>query len=372
MDFEEELEIAVPMPSHRYEDKTDRQLESAVAGPSTLAEPTGLRRDSHVSGRSRHLARFVDIARLAAVIGLGTSLAACDASSLEEWTIEGEEIAFVELARAPTDQPVQPIALSLDQRGRAYVLDRGNRVVRVLAVGDDRHRTEIAVQLDQMRIGARALIEPTAIWAFPDGELVVGDAVNGGILGRFGASGAEISAIPLPGVPLDVVGTAERIYVLLGAADAWQATPERTVFALSRDGSLLDGYAAAPRSASTALVGLLARGHLALAPLGGFALADMYLYSRIRLFSPTDGHLHGGLLPGAQEIPVLYKAEGFAPLGRRPAVHRDASLTRASIDRLAHPCADLVWDPRSRLFWFLGGNVDRTPDGRWIRGREVY
>ena len=98
----------------------------------------------------------------------------------------------------------------------------------------------------------------------------------------------------------------------------------------------------------------------------------MYLYSRIRLFSPTDGHLHGGLLPGAQEIPVLYKAEGFAPLGRRPAVHRDASLTRASIDRLAHPCADLVWDPRSRLFWFLGGNVDRTPDDRWIRGREVY
>ena len=223
-----------------------------------------------------------------------------------------------------------------------------------------------------MRIGARALIEPTAIWAFPDGELVVGDAVNGGILRRFGASGAEISAIPLPGVPLDVVGTAERIYVLLGAADAWQATPERTVLALTRDGSLLDGYAAAPRSASTALVGLLARGHLALAPLGGFALADMYLYSRIRLFSPTDGHLHGGLLPGAQEIPVLYKAEGFAPLGRRPAVHRDASLTRASIDRLAHPCADLVWDPRSRLFWFLGGNVDRTPDGRWIRGREVY
>ena len=71
VDFEEELEIAVPMPSHRYEDKTDRQLESAVAGPSTLAEPTGLRRDSHVSGRSRHLARFVDIARLAAVIGPG-------------------------------------------------------------------------------------------------------------------------------------------------------------------------------------------------------------------------------------------------------------------------------------------------------------
>ena len=44
----------------------------------------------------------------------------------------------------------------------------------------------------------------------------------------------------------------------------------------------------------------------------------------------------------------------------------------ASLELLARTSSDLAWDDRRRLFWVLAGYVDRTPEGEWIIGREVY
>jgi len=64
---------------------------------------------------------------------------------------------------------------------------------------------------------------------------------------------------------------------------------------------------------------------------------------------------------------VLYKAGAWAPLGRRPAQINDAS-----IESVARTSGDLVWDQKRGLFWVLAGYVDRTPEGEWVVGREVY
>jgi hypothetical protein len=161
--------------------------------------------------------------------------------------------------------------------------------------------------------------------------------------------------------PLDLVVAADRIFVqrLPEANMMYGPAPESLIVVLDRSGSPSGGFIA-PQMSDTGILYML-ENMLAIAPdpAGGVAVASTHFDSLIRRFDA------GGASRG--EIPVLYKAEAWAPLGRRPAAINDASLAR-----IARAASDLAWDESRRLFWVLAGYVDQTPEGEWIIGQEVY
>jgi len=170
-----------------------------------------------------------------------------------------------------------------------------------------------------------------------------------------------LPGIALEFLPLDVVGNARRLWVLRLPSPALVAgsDPAPLVRAFDRDGNPV-GSAVTPVHADIGLLYFLQNTlRMAPAPGRGFAVADTHVRSRIRTFD-EEGAPVG-------TIPVLYKAEGWAPLGRLPA-----GLDDASLQGVARTATDLTWDPRRAIYWVLGGYSDRNPDGSWVSGRELY
>lgn len=288
---------------------------------------------------------------------LALALVSCsDRAPLEEWTLElqpdlvlgaqpaGEATAFFE----PTD-------LHFDGRGRIHILDGGNARVQVFAPDGTYLRT-----LGRAGEGPGDLMRPEGMWVFADGEVVVADTGNRR-LQRYGPAGDPLPPMGLDYLPLDVVGTADSLWVLRLPPPTFVLgpDPEPLVQRLDRDGSPVAGYVQ-PATADVGILYFLANVlRIAEAPGGGFAVADTHVHSRIRR------HDREGLLEA--EIPVLYKADVWAPLGRMPE-----HISEESLSAVARTASDLTWDGRRGLYWVLSGYVDRSAEGAWTVGRELY
>ena len=135
--------------------------------------------------------------------------------------------------------------------------------------------------------------------------------------------------------------------------------PSPLIAVLDHRGTLTGGFVDAVASPVGVLYMLENMLALAPGPGGGVAVTNTHFSSRIRSYANSGRFV--------REIPVLYKAGAWAPLGRRPAQINDTSL-----ERVARTSVDLTWDENRRFFWVLAGYVDRTPEGEWITGREVY
>jgi hypothetical protein len=274
-----------------------------------------------------------------------------------EWTVELVEVLTV------GDDPVtretafyMPAALGFDFRNRLFVLDSGNHRVQVF---DSEGRFEQS--LGSYGNAPGQLASPMGMWVYPDGSLFVADARNQR-LQPFGAAGAPLDPISLEFSPLDVVGTKDRLFVLRLPQASMILGPDKRglVHVLDRSsGSPLDAFVEAVEARAGILYLLHNSYGIAPGPAGDLALCDLHFSSRIRLFSAA-GTLR-------REIPVLYKAGAWAPLGREPG-----ALNDRTIETIARTASDITWDPLRRLYWVLSGYTDRDPDGEWIIGREVY
>ncbi len=313
------------------------------------------RRESRRPARSR---RPVVLAALGApILSLLMGGAACGgAAPLEEWTLDLE--ADLAIGTEPVTLQTafyRPSDLGFDHQGNIFVLDGGNDRIQVFDSSGGYVRT-----IGEPGIGPGQLGEPQGMFVHPDGRVWVADTRNRRIQ-PFAIDGSAEQAISLEFFPLDLVVTADRLFVqrMPQASMAYGPDPSPLIAVLDRSGNMAGGFV----EAVEAPVGLLymLENMLALAPgpEGGISVTNTHFASRIRSYRAG-----GGLV---REIPVLYKAGAWAPLGRRPAEINDASL-----ELLARTSSDLAWDDRRRLFWVLAGYVDRTPEGEWIIGREVY
>lgn len=275
---------------------------------------------------------------------------------LEEWTLDlvvertiggpdgGEETAFYE----PTD-------LQVDGNGRVHVLDTGNHRVQVFSADGEFERT-----LGRSGEGPGDLMRPEGLWVYPDGEVIVADTGNAR-LQRFGPAGDPLPPVTLDSLPLDLVGGPKGLWVLRMPQPTMVLGPDPSplVQAMSRDGVPGAGTIP-PRSADVGILYFIANVlRIARGPGDGFAVADTHVRSRIRRYD-ADGRLEA-------EIPVLYKAQAWAPLGELPREVSDHTL--AGIARTA---TDLAWDRRRSLYWLLSGTTDRRQDGSWVTARELY
>ena len=276
--------------------------------------------------------------------------------ALEEWTLAAREVRVLGADDAgPESAFYRPSDIALDGTGHLYVLDSGNNRIQVFGADGSFLRT-----VGRPGAGPGELKDPEALWVFGDGEIVVADTGNRR-LQRFGPAGEPIATIPVDYVPIDLAGNDRFIFVLrlpppplLGVGDQ-----EPLVRILDRDGVVLDGMVP-PQQDKIGLFFFLRNAlRIAPAPNGGFALADTHVRARIRVYAVT-GELE-------REIPVLYKAQAWAPLGRVPSAATDESLRR-----VARTATDLCWDPRRRLYWVLAGTVDRRAGGEPVLAREVY
>lgn len=273
-----------------------------------------------------------------------------------EWTVDlVEELSLGGDDADASTAFYEPMDLAVDGHGKVHVLDTGNHRVQVFD-GDGRFVRTDGV----LGSGPGGLREPMGLWVYPSGETFVADTGNRR-LQRFGAGGGPLDTISLEFPPLDLIGLPDRLLVLRfpDASLVLGADPSALIQVLARsDGSWMDGYVL-PREADAGILYMLHNLYrLAPAP-GGFALADTHIVSRVRLYGP------GGQFEA--EIPVLYKADAWAPLGRVPR-----RVEAEAVERIARTATDLAWDPRRSVFWVLSGYVDRTPDGEWISGRELY
>ncbi|MFQ5742072.1 MAG: NHL repeat-containing protein [Acidobacteriota bacterium] len=284
-------------------------------------------------------------------------MAACHSSPVPaEWTVDlVQEFALGSEPVTLDTAFFQPSALGFDHTGRLYVLDRGNHRVQIFEA-DGR----FVQSLGGPGEGPGQLSSPTGMWVHPDGSVLVADTRNRR-LQPFGASGSILDPIAVDFFPIDVVATHNRLFVLRlpRASMVLGPDPRPLVQVLDRSGRPIDGFVEATPTSAGALYLLENALALAPAPDGGIAASNLYLASRIRLYRPS-GKLR-------REIPVLYKAGPWAPLGRRPSM-----LNEASIQRVARTASDLAWDPVRRLYWVLAGYVDQTPEGEWVIGQELY
>lgn len=277
-------------------------------------------------------------------------------SRLEEWTLALEEMTVLgEAGDGPQSSFFNPMDLAFDGNGRLYVLDGGNDRVQVF----DAEGKYLATR-GRSGSGPGDLSRPSGMWVYPDGELLVADTGNGRIQ-RYGPSGEPLPAMKLDFLPLDVVGTDRRLFVLRLPPPTYVYGPDPTplVQVFDRDGLALGAHVT-PESAEVGILYFLLNTlRIAAAPGGGFALANTHVYSRIRLFDAAGNP--------QREIPTLYKAAALAPLGRLPKLLNDESLTR-----VAKTALDLCWDPDRGMYWVLSGYVDRTREGKWVTARELY
>lgn len=272
-----------------------------------------------------------------------------------EWTLQVAEVRRLGDAEAPEEAFYQPVALGVDGRGRLHVLDSGSARVQIFGP----QGTYLATR-GRPGEGPGDLAKPSGMWVFEDGEIIVADTGNAR-LQRFGPGGGAIGEVPLDFLPLDVVGTPRHLWVvrLPPPTLVYGADSQPLVHQMDRDGRWLGGYVEPQASDVGVLYFLRNSVRLAASPGGGFAVANTHVSSLIRL--------HGATGAPELEIPVLYKAQGWAPLGRLPR-----EINEESLERIARTCTALHWDPRRSLYWVLSGYVDRQQDGRWVTGTELY
>lgn len=296
---------------------------------------------------------------LAIVVFLVSGLAAAGCSPIPphpEWTVDLVE--EVRLGADPVTEETafhDPTDIGVDAAGNVYVLDSGNHRIQVFDADGNYLRS-----LGSAGQGPGQLASPTGLWVYPSGEVLVADTNNRRIQ-RFGAAGDALDSFAVDVVPLDLVGVAGRIWLLRLPAASLVLGPEATalVHELGRQGEPLEVHVD-PVPASAGILYML-RNTLRIAPRpgGGFAVAETHVVSRIRVYS-KDGALE-------RETPVLYKADAWAPLGRLPELVNEESL-----GRVARTASDLAWDARRGMYWLLAGYVDRTPEGEWVVGQEIY
>lgn len=303
-------------------------------------------------GRGRRTPGRVLSPALLALLVVGCSSGA----TLEEWTLELRSDVVIGGQSADAQSAFyEPTDLGVDGRGRVYVLDSGNSRVQVFEPDGAYLRT-----LGRSGEGPGDLRRPEGLWVYPDGEVVVADTGNRR-LQPYGASGEPLSPIGLDHLPMDVVGTADGFWVLRLPSPTFVLgpDPEPLVHKLDPSGAPL-GTAVSPAAADVGILYFLVNAlRIASAPDDGFAIVDTHVNSRIRRHDRQGAPV--------AEIPVLYKADAWAPLGRLPEV-----LSNASIAAVARTASDLGWDPVRRIYWVLSGYVDRLRTGEWVTGRELY
>jgi len=293
----------------------------------------------------------------AVVLALTLFTSACDpGATLEEWTLELQPDLTIG-AEPVTAQTAfyRPRTLGFDHLGNVYVLDTGNFRVQIFDSSGAYLRT-----VGEPGAGPGQLGDPQGMFVHPDGRIWIADTRNQRIQ-PYAADGTPMETLPVEFFPVDLIVAADRIFVqrLPQATLVYGPDPEPLIGVIDRAGNPTGGFV----DAVPATIGILymLENMLAMAPGpdGGIAVSNTHFSSRIRVYGA------GGRL--TDEIPVLYKAEAWAPLGRRPAEVNDAS-----IGRLARTSGGLAWDERRKLFWFLAGYVDQTPEGEWVTGREAY
>ena len=249
----------------------------------------------------------------------------------------------------------EPAALGFDAFGHLYVLDSGNDRVQVFDSGGTYVRT-----MGGPGQGPGRLSSPSGMWVFADGGVIVADTRNRR-LQPFGPGGGELEPMPLEFAPLDVVAARDRLFVLrLPQATMVLGPDARPLVQITdRSGRPVDGFVAPTPAAAGALYLLQNLVCLAPAPGAGLAVSATHVVSRIQIYA-SSGALR-------REIPVLYKAGAWAPLGRLPS-----RINEASVARIARTSTDLAWDPVRRIYWLLAGYTDRTAEGEWIVGQEFY
>ncbi len=276
--------------------------------------------------------------------------------ALEEWTLQAEEIASLGL-RPESQQTAfyRPRDIGVDGSGRLFVLDSGNHRVQRFAAAGTWEAT-----IGGYGQGPGELVEPEGLWVYPDGEIVVADTGNQR-LQRFGPAGDVINTTRVNYLPLDVVGTPRRIFVLRLPPPGNIFGPDNLplVQELDRDGRPVSGHVPTHEVEPGVIYFLANTLRITATPGGGFALANTHLHSRISMYGAT-GELE-------RTIPTLYKADSWAPLGRVPEV-----LTDDSLERVAKTSMGITWDPGRSLYWVLAGYTDRDADGSWVIGRELY
>lgn len=282
-------------------------------------------------------------------------LACNDTEVPAEWTLQVAEVRRLGDGDSPEELFYQPVSLGVDGRGRLHVLESGGARVQVFGA----QGTWVGTR-GRPGQGPGELSKPSGMWVFDDGEVVVADTGNAR-LQRYGPAGTVIGTVSLDFLPLDVVGTARHLWVvrlppptLLYGADA-----QPLVYQLDRDGAMLASHVKPEPSDVGVLYFLRNSIRLAPTPGDGFAVAHTHVSSNLTLYD-ADG-------APERQIPVLYKAQGWAPLGRLPR-----QISEESLERIARTCTALHWDDRRGLYWVLAGYVDRQQDGAWITGTELY
>jgi len=280
----------------------------------------------------------------------------CGGRPLEEWTLGLEEELTIGADPVTLQTALYlPMALGFDHRGDVFVLDSGNHRVQVFDPAGTYLRT-----LGGPGEGPGMLEDPNGMFVHGDGRVWVADT-RGRRIQPYAADGRPLPPLTVDLLPLDLVVSADRIFVqrLPQTSLLYGPDPAPLIAVLDSSGNVTGGFIDPVESPAGILYMLENMMALAPGPGGGVAVVNTHFASLLRRYDPGGGPLN--------EIPVLYKAEAFAPLGRRPA-----AINEESMARIARTASDLAWDEGRRLFWVLAGYVDRTPEGEWIVGREVY
>ncbi|MGD8331417.1 MAG: 6-bladed beta-propeller [Acidobacteriota bacterium] len=280
----------------------------------------------------------------------------CATQPLEEWTLGLEEELTIG-AEPLTLQTAfyMPVAMGFDFRGNVYVLDAGNHRVQVFLPDGTFLRT-----LGGPGEGPGELQDPNGMFVHGDGRVWVADT-RGRRIQPYAADGRPLPPLTLELFPLDLVVAADRIFVqrLPQTNLMYGPDPAPLIAVLDSTGNITGGFIDPVESSVGILYMLENMMAMASDPGGGIGVVNTHFASLLRRYEA------GGELLG--ETPVLYKAQAFAPLGRRPT-----QVNEASLGRIARTASDLAWDEGRRLYWVLAGYVDQTPEGQWIVGREVY
>ena len=277
-------------------------------------------------------------------------------TALEEWTLELEKDTTIGAEPVTLRTAFSnPRALGFDYLGNVFVLDAGNHRVQVFDPRGSYLRT-----IGEPGSGPGQLTDPQGMFVHGDGRVWIADTPSRRIQ-PYAATGSPLAPLTLEFFPIDLVVGQDRIFVqrMPQTNMAYDPDPQPLIRVLDGAGNVTGGFVE-PVSTTIGILYVL-ENMLALAPApnGGIAVSNTHFSSRIRVYGSG-----GDLL---REIPVLYKAEAWAPLGRRPAKINSASVARVALTSNA-----LAWDEGRQLFWVLAGYVDQTPDGEWIIGREVY